>query len=79
MLAQFVYGLVEIPDDEPVFGGAITTQDEENTISPGDLCVHCRGEVHIPDERTGLIHTSGLYGCMETKNGKTKWTGTVAA
>ncbi len=47
------------------------------------FCKHCHEEIHTPDDRTGLIHTSGLYGCFvevtvsEGKK-KTMWIGTVA-
>lgn len=26
-------------------------------------CENCRHLVHVPDERTGLIHVNGLYVC----------------
>ena len=31
-----------------------------------DSCRNCKGEVHTPDERTGLIHTDGRYACFAT-------------
>ena len=31
-------------------------------------CKHCLDRVHVPDNRTGLIHTNNKYVC---RNGKT--------
>lgn len=38
-------------------------------------CINCGSEIYTPDDRTGLIHTSGKYGCLTEKG---KWMGTVA-
>lgn len=38
-------------------------------------CKNCKGETHTPDEKTGLIHSDGLYSCFATvldDNGKPK-------
>lgn len=38
-------------------------------------CKNCKAETHTPDEKTGLIHTDGLYSCHTTiqdDNGKNK-------
>lgn len=40
-----------------------------------ELCLHCNSEIHTPDDRSGLIHKSGKYGCEDEKG---KWRGTVA-
>lgn len=31
------------------------------------VCVNCGGEIHTPDEKTGLIHKSGKYACYDDK------------
>lgn len=30
-------------------------------------CKNCGDKVHTPDDRTGLIHTSGKYACQDDK------------
>jgi hypothetical protein len=30
-------------------------------------CKHCKGEIHTPDEKTGLIHKDGRYACYDGK------------
>lgn len=33
-------------------------------------CKNCRATIHVPDDRTGLIHTHGFYVCqIEYKKG----------
>lgn len=41
-----------------------------------DICFYCNEKIGTPDDRTGLIHDNGKYGCLDSKG---KWTGTVAA
>lgn len=66
MLAEFVFGTIEVDDIE----------DEE--LSPEDACINCGEETITPDDRTGLIHAHGMYSCFVDVNGKMRWTGTVA-
>lgn len=30
-------------------------------------CANCKGNVHTPDNRTGLIHTNNKYACQDDK------------
>lgn len=32
---------------------------------PELICVNCGHDVHIPDDKTGLIHIDGKYACHE--------------
>lgn len=32
-----------------------------------DDCKNCGEETHVPDDRTGLIHTNGKYACFYGK------------
>jgi hypothetical protein len=34
-------------------------------------CKNCGDSVHIPDDRTGLIHANGKYICRKKTNWKT--------
>jgi hypothetical protein len=29
-------------------------------------CINCKTTVHVPDDKTGLIHTDGKYACYTT-------------
>lgn len=54
--------------------------DEDSEIVSEDRCVNCGDETHVPDDKTGLIHRSGLYACQgENESGKRIRLETVAA
>lgn len=38
--------------------------ENENENVPENPCVNCETETHVPDDKTGLIHTTGKYACF---------------
>lgn len=45
-----------------------------------EICVNCGEECHIPDEKTGLVHSETMkYGCGTSETNPKKWAGTVAS
>lgn len=52
--------------------------NENDEIIERDGCINCGEETIVPDDRTGLIHAHGRYGCFTLVGDKEKWMGTVA-